>query len=208
MDWLSEKYPDTFDKYYRPRFEHWREQAAEGQALLQHHAADAVPGLPDPDALHRAGRPDARSATARATTRARSTTSARDGCKDIFDYEPEKYVQAWLPVHQIYQGNCFDPGADPTAPGFNPLVGGARVLPAWTWAATTSTSRAREDQKNFARPGAATTPSRLTAAAATERGRRTMAVACRQASTSASPARTRATSSTAPSCSTSAGTTT
>ena len=29
-----------------------------------------------------------------------------DGCKDIFDNEPEKYVQSWLPVHQIYQGNC------------------------------------------------------------------------------------------------------
>ena len=29
-----------------------------------------------------------------------------DGCKDIFDYEPTKYVQSWLPVHQIFQGNC------------------------------------------------------------------------------------------------------
>jgi phenol hydroxylase P3 protein len=27
--------------------------------------------------------------------------------QDIFDNEPEKYVQSWLPVHQIYQGNCF-----------------------------------------------------------------------------------------------------
>ena len=32
-----------------------------------------------------------------------------DGCKNIFDYEPEKYVQAWLPVQQIYQGNCGGP---------------------------------------------------------------------------------------------------
>ena len=30
-----------------------------------------------------------------------------DHCKKIFEDEPEKYVQAWLPVHQIYQGNCF-----------------------------------------------------------------------------------------------------
>ena len=29
-----------------------------------------------------------------------------DGCKDIFDNEPEKYVQAWMPVSQIFQGNC------------------------------------------------------------------------------------------------------
>jgi phenol hydroxylase P3 protein len=32
-----------------------------------------------------------------------------DGCKDIFEFEPEKYVQAWLPVHQIFQGNCGGP---------------------------------------------------------------------------------------------------
>jgi phenol hydroxylase P3 protein len=43
------------------------------------------------------------------------------GCKDIFCNEPEKYVQSWLPVHQIYQGNCFRPGTDPTAPGFDPI---------------------------------------------------------------------------------------
>jgi phenol hydroxylase P3 protein len=24
----------------------------------------------------------------------------------VFENEPEKYVQAWLPVHQIFQGNC------------------------------------------------------------------------------------------------------
>ncbi len=35
-----------------------------------------------------------------------------DGCKDIFDDEPEKYVQAWLPVHQILQGNCGGPGVE------------------------------------------------------------------------------------------------
>lgn len=29
-----------------------------------------------------------------------------DGCKDIFEAEPEKYVQAWLPPHQIFQGHC------------------------------------------------------------------------------------------------------
>ena len=48
-----------------------------------------------------------------------------DGCKHIFDDEPEKYIQSWLPVHQIYQGNCFPEGTDPTVEGFNPL---AKVL--------------------------------------------------------------------------------
>ena len=27
-----------------------------------------------------------------------------------------------MPVHQIYQGNCFCPDADPTQPDFNPLA--------------------------------------------------------------------------------------
>jgi phenol hydroxylase P3 protein len=42
-------------------------------------------------------------------------------CKEIFENEPEKFVQSWLPVNQINQGNCFNPGTDPTAPDFNPL---------------------------------------------------------------------------------------
>ena len=31
MDWLSAKYPNTFDKYYRARFTYWREQAEQGK---------------------------------------------------------------------------------------------------------------------------------------------------------------------------------
>ena len=45
-----------------------------------------------------------------------------DGCKDIFDDEPEKYIQAWMPVQQIFQGNCFTPDADPSAADFDPLM--------------------------------------------------------------------------------------
>ena len=42
--------------------------------------------------------------------------------EEIFDNEPEKYIQAWLPTHQVYQGNCFPEGADPSQPGFEPLT--------------------------------------------------------------------------------------
>src|SRR5690606_41440072 len=31
LDWLSAKYPDTFDRIYRPRYEHWREMQARGE---------------------------------------------------------------------------------------------------------------------------------------------------------------------------------
>ncbi len=35
-----------------------------------------------------------------------------DPCKNIFDNEPEKYVQSWLPPQQIFQGNCGGEGLD------------------------------------------------------------------------------------------------
>ena len=31
LDWLSEKYPNTFDKYYRPRWEMWAQMEKEGK---------------------------------------------------------------------------------------------------------------------------------------------------------------------------------
>ena len=31
MDWMSAKYPETFDKYYRPRYEHWAELERQGK---------------------------------------------------------------------------------------------------------------------------------------------------------------------------------
>ncbi|MEW8374196.1 MAG: aromatic/alkene/methane monooxygenase hydroxylase/oxygenase subunit alpha [Candidatus Thiodiazotropha sp.] len=105
MAWLSEKYPNTFDKYYRPRFEMWREMEARGErfynnALPQLCQTCQIPmGYTEPGDPNRIG--------------FRSTEYAgeryhfcSDGCKDIFENEPEKFSQAWLPVHQIFQGNC------------------------------------------------------------------------------------------------------
>jgi phenol hydroxylase P3 protein len=71
-----------------------------------------------------------------------------DHCKEIFDHEPEKYVQAWLPVQQIYQGNCFKPDVDPTAEGFNPL---AAVLEWYNvqFGRDNLDFEGSEDQKNF-----------------------------------------------------------
>ena len=62
-------------------------------------------------------------------------------------------MQAWLPVHQIYQGNCFPEGTDPTAEGFDPL---AAVLTTTTSSPveTTSTSRVRKTRR-ISTPGVA-----------------------------------------------------
>ncbi|KAA0696202.1 YHS domain-containing protein [Halopseudomonas laoshanensis] len=109
MNWLSEQYPDTFDQYYRPRFEHWQALQEKGErfynnTLPQLCQVCQVPALftepDDPTKLsHRSLEHEGE-----------RYHFCSDGCCDIFKYEPDKYIQAWLPVHQIYQGNCE--GAD------------------------------------------------------------------------------------------------
>ena len=105
MDWLSEKYPNTFDKYYRPRFEHWAKQKEEGTfqylaALPQLCQVCQIPMIfteVETDPMQLSFRVS--------EYKGDKYNTCSDGCKDIFDHEPEKYAQAWLPVHQIFQGN-------------------------------------------------------------------------------------------------------
>ncbi|MET4163524.1 phenol hydroxylase P3 protein [Marinobacterium sp. MBR-111] len=108
LDWLSEKYPDTFDKYYRPRWELARELEEKGERFYDGHLPQlcSTCQLPllftemdDPMLLaHR-----------ESVYNGDHYHFCSDGCKDIFDDEPEKYVQAWLPVHEILKGNCGGP---------------------------------------------------------------------------------------------------
>jgi len=108
MDWLSEKYPETFDKYYRPRWEYARQLEEKGERFF-------FPGLPMlcqtcqiPAVFTE--QDDPTMTTYRASDyKGEHYNFCSDGCKDIFDDEPEKFVQAWLPVHQIFQGNCGGP---------------------------------------------------------------------------------------------------
>lgn len=104
-DWLSEKYPNTFDQYYRPRFEQWEGMAKDGKrfynnALPMLCTTCQIPmGYTEPEDMTKI-------AFRSSEHKGDKYHFCSDGCKDIFDHEPEKYVQAWLPVHQIYQGNC------------------------------------------------------------------------------------------------------
>ena len=109
LDWLSEKYPDTFDSLYRPRFEHWRALQEKGERFYNPTLPMLCQICQIPLAFSEPDDPT--------TLSHRSAEHAgeryhfcSDGCCDIFQYEPEKYIQAWLPVHQILQGNCG--GAD------------------------------------------------------------------------------------------------
>ena len=120
LDWLSAKYPGTFDTYYRPRFEYWAAQHAAGKRFYNTTLPQLCQVCQIPMLFTEPSDPT-KICYRESDYKDQKYHMCSDGCKSIFDHEPEKYIQAWLPVHQIYQGNCFPPGTDPTQPGFEPL---------------------------------------------------------------------------------------
>jgi phenol/toluene 2-monooxygenase (NADH) P3/A3 len=121
MQWLSEKYPTSFDALYRPRLEFYRKQQEAGKRFYNKTLPMLCTTCQIPMLFTEPG----------AATKICYRESDHGGdkyhfcsdhCKEIFDFEPQKYVQSWLPVHQIYQGNCFKPGADVNRDGFDPLL--------------------------------------------------------------------------------------
>ena len=121
MDWLASKYPDTFDQYYRPRYEFWSEEEAKGNRFYNKTLPMLCQTCQIPMFFTEPGDPT-KIAYRESDYKGDKYHFCSDGCKHIFDNEPEKYIQSWLPVHQIYQGNCFNEGTDPTAEGFDPLM--------------------------------------------------------------------------------------
>jgi phenol hydroxylase P3 protein len=120
MEWLAQKYPSTFSRYYRPRLEHWRKRQAEGHRFYNKTLPMLCQVCQIPMIFTEPGDPTQTSY--RELDYAGSKYHfCSEHCRSIFMFEPEKYVQSWLPVHQIYQGHCFAPGANPAQPGFDPL---------------------------------------------------------------------------------------
>jgi phenol hydroxylase P3 protein len=120
MDWMSEKYPDTFDKYYRPRYEYWRELEAKGEPF----EFEGLPQLCQTcqwPCLFTEPEDPTQLCFRHSKYKGERYNFCSDGCKDIFDDEPEKFVHAVLPVHQILKGEYFREGADPRAEGFDPM---------------------------------------------------------------------------------------
>ncbi|WP_321802978.1 aromatic/alkene/methane monooxygenase hydroxylase/oxygenase subunit alpha [Burkholderia sp. BCC1993] len=148
MAWLSAKYPDSFDRYYRPRFDYWGEQAKAGNRFYMKTLPMLCQTCQIPMLFTEPGNPKKIGAR-ESNYLGNKFYFCSDHCKEIFDHEPQKYVQAWLPVHQIYQGNCFPPDADPSAEGFDPL---AAVLDYYEvqMGRDNLDFDGSEDQKNFA----------------------------------------------------------
>ncbi len=121
MEWLSAKYPETFDKYYRPLWTHYAKEQAQGRRFYNGTLPMLCTTCQIP--MFFTEKDDPTKICYRASQFKGDTYHfCSDGCKAIFDFEPEKYIQSWLPVHQIYQGNCFSPDVDPSKPDFNPLM--------------------------------------------------------------------------------------
>ena len=148
LDWLSSKYPNSFDKHYRPRFEHWREEQQKGNRFYNMTLPMLCQTCQIPMIFTEPGDPT-QTCYRESTYHGMKFHFCSDGCKEIFDHEPEKYQQSWLPVHQIYQGNCFNPGVDPTVEGFQPLPA---VLDYYgvNMGRDNFDFEGSEDQKNFA----------------------------------------------------------
>ncbi len=121
LDWLSRKYPETFDKLYRPRLLHYRKLQQEGKRFYNATLPMLCTTCQIPMAFTEPDEPT-QICYRESTYLGDKYHFCSDGCKHVFDREPEKFKQSWLPVHQIYQGNCFKPDVDPTAPGFDPLA--------------------------------------------------------------------------------------
>lgn len=148
MKWLASKYPDSFDKYYRPLWEHYNQEQKEGRRFYNQTLPMLCQTCQVPMFFTEPDDP-MKVAYRESDWRGNKYHFCSDGCKHIFDNQPEKYVQSWLPVHQIYQGNCFPEGTDPTAEGFDPL---AAVLQYYQMNVGRDNFdfEGSEDQKNFA----------------------------------------------------------
>lgn len=120
LDWLSSKYPMTFDKHYRPKLEWMKAQAEAGKPFTTTFLPRTcqicqlpcifVDGDDPTELVYEEG-----------TYMGEKFQFCSTHCHKIFDDEPEKYVQALIPAHQIFQGTQFPEGTDPTVEGFNPI---------------------------------------------------------------------------------------
>ncbi|MDO5683779.1 MAG: YHS domain-containing protein [Propionibacteriaceae bacterium] len=105
LEWFDEQYPDTFPQYYRPIYEKAKAMQEEGNRFFNGGLPMLCQVCQIPMGFTEPGNPAVQSQRVSHYEGERYNTCS-DGCKWIFDREPWKFRQAWLPVHQIYQGNC------------------------------------------------------------------------------------------------------
>lgn len=108
MAWFSEQYGETFDTYYKPVWEKAKKMQESGNRYFNGGLPMLCQVCQIPMGFTEVGNP-ALQAQRHSVYEGERYNMCSDGCKWIFDREPWKYRQAWMPVHQIYQGNCGGP---------------------------------------------------------------------------------------------------
>jgi phenol hydroxylase P3 protein len=127
MDWLSQKYPDTFDQYYRPRFEEWRRMEEAGTPFETTGINMQCQVCQIPMFFTEPGDPT-RLAQHHCHHEGEQYHFCSEWCQEIFEDEPEKYIQSAIAGHDVFKGKAMRPEADPTAEDFNPA---AEALAFW-----------------------------------------------------------------------------
>lgn len=102
LAWLDRKYPESFDRWYRPRLTHYAQREAAGRRYFNHALPMQCQVCQQPMIFTEHGNP--RWVAYRDTQHAgESFHFCSDHCAGIFAHEPDKYVQAKLASHQILQ---------------------------------------------------------------------------------------------------------
>lgn len=102
-EWLAEKYGDAWETIWSKKWE-----------IQEDPNYDRIyPGLPMlcqtcqvPMIFDEPGQPGGNTAFRTCEHEGEIYHFCSDGCQWVFEQEPDKFKQAWLPVHEILQGNC------------------------------------------------------------------------------------------------------
>jgi len=118
LQWLSEKYPREFDRWYRPRLEFFRTQQRLGQRVYNRALPMQCQTCQWPLFFTEPGDPS-RICHRQIVDQGISYHFCSDHCQEIFGHEPQKYRQARLSSHRVLQGECFLPGVSSEQAGFD-----------------------------------------------------------------------------------------
>ncbi len=111
LAWLDRKYPDSFDRWYAPRLRHYAQREAAGHRYYNRSLAMHCQVCQQPSIFTEPDNPR-RIAYREVQHQGERFHFCSDHCAHIFAHEPEKYVQAKLPSHEILHAHRDKVGVD------------------------------------------------------------------------------------------------
>jgi phenol/toluene 2-monooxygenase (NADH) P3/A3 len=102
LAWLSEKYPSSFARRYRPRLDHFKQRQGQGRRFANKTLPMVCSLCQFPMIFTEPGNPG-RISLRRTQYREESFNFCSQHCKEIFEAQPEKYLQAHCATHAIYK---------------------------------------------------------------------------------------------------------